>query len=111
MGGDIAGTLNCGHLVVAEVRLPTERPPAGALPAAEGKTCNPHDRQDDCRDPQQMNRKTRTEQDQYQKSQQKNCHYRSPFLSSGDTDRRPYENHLRLAARLDNHCRDWLLRF
>ncbi len=60
--------------------LPTERPPAGAFPTAEREAGNPHDCQDDGSDPEQMNRKPRTEENQYQKSQQEYCHNRSPFL-------------------------------
>ena len=60
--------------------LPAERSAACAFTPAESEARNPHDRQDDRGNPQQVDCKTCAEQNQYEECQQDYCHWSLPFV-------------------------------
>jgi hypothetical protein len=62
-------------------RLAAQRPVARTLPSSEGETSDPYNRQQDGRNPQQVNGESCAEKNDYQESQQDYDHDdRSPFL-------------------------------
>jgi hypothetical protein len=84
---------------VRSQRLATDRSPAGAFTATYRKAHDPHHREHDGRNPQEVNGKTCTEKYEYQKCQQDYYHDRFPFSGARVGHRYPKQ--------LMNDCLDF----